>query len=257
MRVHGHTMIWNIVCMSDTLIMEWTLADIRNRVVRVAARRVSWLGILGSVLLHILNSFQLRCVATLIFLGPQRLKLAGTYITFRWLLQILIWFERTFPGIILRHQVLLENISVVWIFGKTHQVIEISLKGLLPLFFRNFLRVYFLELWESFNDKRSVQLFLGARVVREPKHLQVFQTLQVVNFIQVTDTIFPQIQFLDSGAACKVRERRNFVNRQRNYFEVSQLTNYLDVVQIASPEIYIFDLLEIVFLALFNNQVCG
>ena len=193
--------------------MERTLADIRNWVVRVAARRVSWLGILGSILLHILNSFQLRCVATLILLRPQRLELAGTYITFRWLLQILIWFERAFPCIILGHQVLLENISVIWIFGKTDQVIEISLKGLLPLIFGNLLGVYFLELWESFNDKRSVQLFLGARVVGEPQHLQVFQTLQVVNFIQVTDTIFSQIQFLNSGAPCEVRQRRNFVHR--------------------------------------------
>ena len=62
---------------------------------------------------------------------------------------------------------------------------------------------------------------------------------------------------MDSGAPSEVRQRRNFVHGKRNYFEVSQLTDYLDVVQIASPEIYIFYLLEIVFLALFNNQVCG
>ena len=163
-------MIWNIVGMRYTLIMEWTLANIRNRVVAIAARSVRWLWVLWSVLLHVLYSFKLWGVSTLIFLRSQGFKLAWADISLGWLLQILIRFKWAFPRIILGHEVLLKNISIIWVFGKTNQMIKIGLECLLPLLLRNFLRINFLQLRESFYDERSVQLFLGTRVVGQPQH---------------------------------------------------------------------------------------
>lgn len=64
---------------------------------------------------------------------------------------------------------MLQNISVVWIFGEADKVVKIGLESFLPLFFRNFLGVYFLELRESLDDERPVQLFLSTRVVGEPE----------------------------------------------------------------------------------------
>ena len=183
MWVHGHAMVRNIVGVRHTLIMQRTLRNVWNWVVAVAAGSVRRLWVLRPVLLHVLNAFQLRGVPTLVLLRTERFQLAWAHVAFGRLLQILVWFERAFPSVILRHQVLLKNISVVGVFRKTYKVVEIGLESLLPLFFRNFLRIYFLELRESLDDERSVQLFLRTRVVREPEHFEVLKALQMVNFI--------------------------------------------------------------------------
>ena len=140
MWVHPHACIWYVVGMSDTLVMKWTLRSVAI-VIRIAPWSMGTLRILGSVLLHILNSFQLRSVSWLILLWSKGLKLAWASVSFT--IKIIIAFKRTFSCIILAHQILLQYISIVWIFGSPHKMIEIGLKCFLSFIFRYFLRVNF------------------------------------------------------------------------------------------------------------------
>ena len=49
---------------------------------------------------------------------------------------------------------------------------------------------------ESFDDERPINIFLGARVVAQPKHFEILEVLKVVDLVEVANIILPQIKLL-------------------------------------------------------------
>lgn len=135
--------------------------------------------------------------------------------------------------------------------------VEVHLAGLLPLFVRDLGTVDLGQLRKHLNYVVSVVLLLAARVVAQPQNLEVLQLLKVQDLGQVGDVILAQIEFLDLGAVSEMLQRLDFVDRERHHLQVGQLPDELDVVQLAAPEVDVLDLLEVVFLALFGDQVLG
>ena len=64
---------------------------------------------------------------------------------------------------------------------------------------------------------------LADRIVPEPKHFQIGQLNQVLEFAQITDQILPQVQLLQLFRVLEDFELRDVVERQRADLHVDDL----------------------------------
>ena len=99
----------------------------------------------------------------IVFLWPHRVELAVARVGS--IVQVLVALEWTFAFRTTTHQILLKNVPI---FTFAYNLLNIQLIRVLSLLFCDFLRINFGELWEHFDDERTIVLVWGARVVAQP-----------------------------------------------------------------------------------------
>ena len=80
------------------------------------------------------------------------------------------------------------------------------------------------EVGQELDAVLSVERVLTDWVVPEPEHLQVGESTQVLQLLQVSDLILAQIQFLQLLAGLEVTQAADLVQRKRADLHVRQVS---------------------------------
>lgn len=107
-----------------------------------------------------------------------------------------------------------------------------------------------------------VIFLLSARVIVEPKGLEVGQLKQIPNFFKIRNAIFPEVKFLDKRqkymqfrAFSEISEWLYLIDTERDNFKIRHAIDDGEIFELVAPQVEIFYIVQVVRFGLVEDQL--